>query len=116
MSENIVLDKSYKFALHIVDLYRKLTEEKREYILSKSLLSDGTNVGAYVESAQETESRAAFAHEMSIALQKAGRTKFWLNLMHDGRFIEDDDYKKAYEDCLEIKRLLGSIVKKTRGA
>ncbi|MBO0719616.1 MAG: four helix bundle protein [Blastocatellia bacterium] len=76
MSENIVLDKSYKFALHIVQIYRRLTDETREYILSKCLLSDGTNVGAYVESAQEAESRAGFAHEMSIALQKAGRTIF----------------------------------------
>src|SRR5215813_4556066 len=111
MSENIVLEKSYKFALHIVELYRNLTEEKREYVLSKNLLSDGTNVGAYVESAQETESRAAFAHEMGIALQKAGRTKYWLNLLNDGRFIEEQEYQKAYEECLEIKRLLGSIVK-----
>src|SRR5262249_12289225 len=80
---------------------------KREFVLSKNLLADGTNVGAYVESAQETESRAAFAHEMSIALQKAGRTKFWLNLIHDGRFIDDEEYQKAYVECLEIKRLLG---------
>jgi len=115
MSENIVLDKSYKFALHVVELYRKLTDEKREFVLSKNLLADGTNVGAYVESAQETESRAAFAHEMGIALQKAGRTKYWLNLLHDGRFVAEDDYQKTYEECLEIKRLLGSIVKKTRG-
>ena len=116
MSENIVLEKSYKFALHIVELYRNLTEEKREYVLSKNLLSDGTNVGAYVESAQETESRAAFAHEMGIALQKAGRTKYWLNLLNDGRFIGDQEYQKAFGECLEIKRLLGSIVKKTRSS
>jgi four helix bundle protein len=113
MSENIVLEKPYKFALHIVELYRSLTEESREYVFSKNLLSDGTNVGAYVESAQETESRASFAPEMGVALQKAGRTKFLLNLLHDGRFLGDHDYQKAYEECLEIKRLLGSIVKKT---
>jgi len=116
MSENIVLEKSYKFALHIVALYRKLTEEKHEYVLSKSLLSDGTNVGAYIESAQETEARTGFLHEMSIALQKASRTKYWLNVLHDGRFLDDEDYQKAYEDCAEIRRLLGKIVKTTRGS
>src|SRR5215510_5700421 len=98
MSENIVLEKSYKFALHIVELYRKLTEERHEYVLSKNMLNDGTNVGAYIESAQETESRAGFAHEMSIALQKAGRTKYWLNVLHGGRFLDDEDYQKAYEE------------------
>jgi four helix bundle protein len=98
-----------------VQIYRKLTDETHEYVLSKSLLSDGTNVGAYVEAAQEAESRAGFAHEISIALQKAGRTKYWLNLLHDGRFLNDEDYQQTIEECLELKRLLGSILKKTRG-
>ncbi|MGE0126479.1 MAG: four helix bundle protein [Blastocatellales bacterium] len=115
MSENIVLEKSYKFALRIVALYRKLTEERREYVLSKSLLSDGTNIGAYIESAQETETGTGFSHEMSIALQKAGRTKYWLNVLHDGCFLDDEDYQKAYEECAEIRRLLGRIVNTTRG-
>lgn len=115
MSENIVLEKSYKFALRIVGLYRKLAEERHEYVLSKNLLSDGTNIGAYIESAQETEARAGFSHEMSIALQKASRTKYWLNVLHDGRFLDDEDYQTAYEECAEIRRLLGRIVKTTRG-
>jgi len=116
MKENIVLEKAYKFALLIVELYRKLTDERHEYVLSKNLLSDGTNVGAYIESAQETETGAGFSHEMSIALQRATRTKYWLNVLHDGRYLNDEDYQKAYEDCAEIRRLLGKIVKTTRGS
>jgi four helix bundle protein len=116
VSENIVLDKSYKFALHVVRLYQMLVDEKREYVLSKNLLSDGVNIGAYVEAAQETESRSAFAHEISIALQRAGRTKYWLNLLHDGRFLSEEDYRKALDECLELKRLLGAIIKKTRNS
>jgi len=60
MKDNVVLEKSYKFALRIVQLYRKLTDEKHEFVLSKALLSDGTNVGAYVEAAQDAESRDRF--------------------------------------------------------
>ncbi len=116
MTENIVLEKAYKFALLIVELYRKLTEEKHEYVISKNMVNDGTNIGAYIESAQETESRADFAHEMRIALQRAGRTKYWLNVLHGGRFLGDEDYQTAFEKCAEIRRLLGSIVKKTRGS
>jgi hypothetical protein len=59
MNEKIVLDKSYQFALHIVQVYRKLADETHEYVLSKNLLSDRINVGAYVEAAQGAESRAA---------------------------------------------------------
>jgi four helix bundle protein len=114
MSENVVLAKSYRFALHIAELYKHLTDVKHEYVLSKGLLSDGTNVGAYVEAAQEAESRAGFAREISIALQKAGRTKFWLSLLHDARFLDDADYQAALEECLELKRLLGSILKSSK--
>jgi four helix bundle protein len=114
MNDNVVLNRSYHFALHVVRLYQKLSDERREYVLSKNFLNDGTNIGAYVESAQEAESRAVFAHGMSIALQKAGRTKYWLNLLHDGRFLSDDDHQQALEECLELKRLLGSIVKKMK--
>ena len=115
MSDNLVLEKSYKFALRIVRLYRKLTEEKHEYVLSKAMLSDGTNVGAYVESAQEAESRDSFGRDMSTALNKAGRTKYWLNVLHDGGFLDDEDFQPAYDDCLELKRLLGKITKTTKG-
>jgi four helix bundle protein len=116
LKENIVLEKAYQFALHVVELYRKLTEQRHEYILSKNLLNDGTNIGAYVESAQETENGTAFSHEMSIALQKAGRTKYWLNLLHDGLFLDSADYQSAHEELAEIRRLLGRIVKTARGS
>lgn len=113
--DNIALEKSYRFALRIVPLYRKLTDEKHEYVLSKALLNDGTNIGAYLESAQEAESRDGFIREISLALQRAARTKFWLNVLHDGGFLTAADYEPVYEDCLELKRLLGSIIKTSRG-
>src|SRR5205823_1742574 len=115
MSDNIVLEKSYKFALRIVRLYRKLTEEKHEYVLSKAMLSDGTNVGAYVESAQEAGAHDGFGRDMNTALAKAGRTKFWLNVLHEGGFLDAEDFQPAYDDCLELKRLLGKITRTTRG-
>lgn len=116
MKENIVLEKAYRFALRIVEIYRKLTEERREYVLSKNLLNDGTNIGAHIESAQETETGTGFSHEMSIALQKANRTKYWLNVLHDGRFLNDEDYQTVYAECAEIRRILGKIVKTARSS
>jgi four helix bundle protein len=52
---------------------------------------------------------------MSIALQKAGQTKYWLNLLHDGRVIGSEEYRMAYEERAELRRLLGKIIKTTRG-
>lgn len=114
MKENIVLEKAYDFALHVVRLYRKLTNEKHEYVLSKTLLGDGTNIGAYIESAQEADSREGFWRDMKTALAKAGRTKYWLNVLHDGGFLDDAEFQPAYDECLELKRMLGKITNSTK--
>ncbi len=113
MSENVVLEKSYKFAIRIVKLYKYLTEEKKEYVMSKSLLSRGTAVGERVKSAQEAESRAIFASDMGAALRNASATEFWLNLLRDSEFIDDRQHESMLADCLELIRLLTKITKTT---
>ena len=42
MSDSIALDKAIKFALRIIALYKYLTEEKREFVLSKQILLSGS--------------------------------------------------------------------------
>jgi len=113
MSENIVLEKSYNFALRIVKLYKYLTEEKKEFVMSKSLLSRGTAIGERIKSAQEAESRSVFASEMGVALRNASATEFWLDLLHDGGFLDDREHDSILTDCKEILKLLTKITKKT---
>ncbi len=111
MSQNIVLDKSYKFALRIVNLNKHLTEEKREFIMSKQVLLAGTQVGEHVKTAQEAESNSVFYQEFSIALRKATATEFWLQLLHDGGYLEDDYFESLLNDCVELKKLTKSIAR-----
>jgi len=114
MSPNVVLEKSYKFALRIVRLYKYLSEEKREFVLSKQLLSAGTYVGAHVKGAQEAESKTGFFHEMNAALQRASQTGYWLQLLHDGEFLTDGEFASIHADCEELVKLLKAITKPTR--
>ena len=113
MSENPVLGKSYKFAIRIVRLYKYLTEEKKEFVMSKSLLSRGTAIGERIQSAQEAESRVVFASEMGAALRNASATEFWLNLLHDSGFLDDREHDSMLADCKELLRLLTKITKTT---
>ncbi len=113
MSENIVLEKSYKFAIRIVKLYKYLTEVRKEFVMSKSLLSRGTAIGERIKSAQEAESRAVFASEMGAALRNASATEFWLNLLHDSEFLDDREHDSMLADCKELMRLLTRITKST---
>ena len=114
MGENVILDKSYKFALRIVKLYKYLTEVRKEFVISKRLLADGTDLGAHVKAAQEAENRAGFIHEMSAALQRSSRVEFWLQLLRDSDFLVEKEFDSMNADNQELFSLLTSIVKTSR--
>jgi four helix bundle protein len=114
MAENIILEKSYRFALRIVRLCKFLHEEHHEFILSKQLLMAGTFVGARVKSSQEVESYPSFIRDMSIALERASETEYWLQLIHDGGYIDDKSFDAIHADCVELIKLLISIIKTSK--
>ena len=76
MKENIVKTKSYAFAIRVVNLYKFLTEQKREYVLSKQFLRSGTAIGALVREAEHAESKSDFIHKLSIALKEANEADY----------------------------------------
>jgi len=114
MKENIVMNKSYAFALKIVEIYKKLTTENKEYVLSKQLLRSGTAIGALIKESEHAQSKADFINKMSIALKEANETGYWLNLLKDSNYLDIEIYKSIYPDCEEIIRLLVSIVKTSK--
>jgi four helix bundle protein len=114
MAESIVKDKSYKFAVRVVRLYKYLTEEKREFVLSKQLLRSGTSIGANVKEATQAESRSDFIHKLAIALKEASETEYWLELLRETDFLNEEQYESIQADCQELLRLLTSIIKSSK--
>ena len=110
-SENLVRDKSYAFALRIVMLYRFLSEEMREFVLSKQVLRSGTSIGANVEEALGGQSEKDFQAKLLIAYKEARETLYWLRLLHDSGYINDNNFDSLSSDCDELLKLLGSITK-----
>ncbi len=115
MKENIVMNKSYAFALKIVAVYKKIIAEKKEYVLSKQLLRSGTSIGALIKESEHAQSKADFINKMSIALKEANETEYWLNLLKDSKYLDIETYNSIYPGCEEIIRLLVSIVKTSKG-
>ena len=111
MEKNIILEKSYQFALKIVHLCKDLTEEKREFILSKKLLNSGTEIGAQVKAAQEVGYKDELTRRMQTAYVEGGRTEYWLQLLFEGGFLAEEKYRSINEDCVELKKILSSILK-----
>ena len=104
-SENPVRDKSYAFALRIVVLYRFLSEEMHEFVLSKQVLRSGTSVGANVEEALGGQSEKDFQAKLLIAYKEARETLYWLRLLHDSCYIDDKNFDSLSIDCNELLKL-----------
>ena len=95
-------------------MYKYLTEEKKEYILSKQLLRSGTSVGANIAEAEQAQSRADFVAKMNISLKEVSETKYWIKLMHATDYLSTEQYYSIINDCIEIEKILTSIVKTTK--
>ncbi len=108
---NVIVEKSYGFALRIVKLFRYLSNEKKEYHLSKQLIRSGTSIGANVEEAMAGSSRNDFKAKLDIAHKEARETRFWLKLLRDSEILEPNAANSIIKDCEEIIRILASILK-----
>jgi len=111
--KNIIVDKTYAFALQIVSVY-KLLIEKKEFVLSKQLLRSGTSIGANVHEAVASQSKRDFVHKLSIPAKEARETSYWLNLLKDGEYITIEDFDRLATSCNEIIRILNSIILTTK--
>ncbi len=109
---NVIVDKSFAFALKAVKLYEYLSLDKKEFVLSKQVLRSGTSIGANINEAIEAQSKADFIHKMSISLKEARETEYWLKLLTASGYINDSD--NYLEELGEIIKILVSIVKTSR--
>jgi len=114
MKNNIIKDKSFVFSLRIIQLYKFLCEEKKEYVMSKQVLRSGTAVGALIRESEHAESKADFIHKMAIALKEANETEYWLELLFQSEYIEKKSFHSIQKDIHEILKLLTSIVKTSK--
>lgn len=103
MSESIISNKSFQFSLKIIQLYKKLLNEK-EFIISRQLLKSGTSIGANIEEALAGQSKKDFIAKMSISSKEARETKYWLRLLKESELtiLDVNDELKAVEELIKM--------------
>jgi four helix bundle protein len=107
---NVIIDKTYKFALDIINIYRQMLKQN-EFVLSKQLVRAGTSIGANAEEATAAQSRKDFISKMSISSKEARETNYWLRLLRDSQLCKGIDFSHAIKESEEIIAILTSIVK-----
>ena len=108
-TNNIIQEKSFAFAIRIVNLYKYLATEKIEFVLSKQLLRSGTSIGANVEEAIGGASDKDFLNKLGIAYKEARESIYWLKLLHATDYITKDEFESLHNDAEEICKILGKI-------
>ena len=112
--ENNIYELARDFAIRIVNMYKYLVENNREYIMSKQLFRSGTSIGANVFEGKNAQSRPDFASKMSIALKEATESAYWIDLLHETKYITDSEFLSVSQDCSRIIAVLTKIVKSSK--
>ncbi|MBK8983108.1 MAG: four helix bundle protein [Ignavibacteria bacterium] len=111
---NIVKEKSYTFALEIVNLCKYLRESKRDSILSNQILRSGVSIGSNIEESVGSNSKRDFIFKMSIAYRESRETRYWLRLLKDAEYIDLSKYVNLESKCAELIKILGKIIATTK--
>ncbi|MCL2338782.1 MAG: four helix bundle protein [Proteobacteria bacterium] len=111
MKESILRQKSEKFTTRIINMYKYLCKEKKEFVISKQVLRSGTSIGANVSEAGSAFTKKDFISKLGISLKENAETLHWLKSLKSTGFLSEKEFESIYNDCLEISRLLNASIK-----
>lgn len=113
-NNSIILSKSKDFALCIINLYKYLIYNKKEFVISKQILRSGTSIGANAKEASLAQSKADFIAKLSISLKETGETEYWLELLYESEYIDKERFEVLYSKNKELIKIITSIIKTTK--
>ena len=109
--KSILEEKSFNFAIRIVNLNKYLIDKKQEFVISKQLLRSGTSIGANISEAQFAQSKGDFGTKMHISLKEANETRYWIRLLTATNYLSNDESESLISDCNELISILSSTCK-----
>lgn len=82
--------------------------------MSKQLLRCGTSIGANIAESGCAISEKDFLSKLYVAFKECAETQYWLDILYETSYLNEQEYRSISDDCLEIKKLLSSITKTIR--
>jgi four helix bundle protein len=112
--KDILKEKTVEFALQIIALYKILSTDKKEFVMSKQLLRSATSVGANVREAKNAESKNDFIHKLSIAQKECDESLYWLELLHKSGYITSPENDTYSDSAIQILKIIRSSILTTK--
>lgn len=113
-TESVLREKSFDFAVRIINLYKYLKEIHKEYVISRQLLRAGTAIGALLQEAEFAESKGDFIHKLHVGLKEANESLYWLKLLYKTNFIDKKMFDSMHEDISELLKMLVASLKTSK--
>ena len=113
MKDNLIQQKTFKYSIKIIGLY-KLLQEQKEFVISKQVLRSGTSIGANIEEAIAAQSTKDFISKLSIACKEARETNYWIRLLSSTELAKNIDYSNFLEEINSIINIITKIIKTTQ--
>ena len=110
-NKNTIKFKSKQFAVRIVNLYKYLCNDKKEFVLSKQILRSGTSIGANIAESECAISKKDFLSKLYIALKECSETLYWLDLLYDTEYLTEEQYNSMKKDCEEMRKMMSASTK-----
>ena len=110
MKQNVIQEKSFEFSVRIINLYKYLITEKKEFVLSKQILRSGTSIGANIEEGLGGFTDCDFVYKLQLSYKETRETIYWLKLLHRTDFITKEQFDSMIADANEIQKILSSII------
>ena len=112
--ESILKQKSFDFAVRIINLYKFLKAKHKEYVVSQQLFRSGTAIGALIREAEHAESRKDFTHKLNIGLKEANETVYWLELLYTTEYINKQMFDSMIKDATGLLKMLIASIRTTK--
>ena len=113
-SKSIVQEKSFRFAVQIVEYIRRQQKDHVNLVLTRQLLRSGTSIGANVEEALGGQSSKDFIAKLAIAAKEAREAGYWLRLIRETQPHNHPELASLLAECGELVKILNSIILTTR--
>ncbi len=115
MKENIIKNKTFDFSLLIIEMYKFLCDEKKEFVMSKQILRSGTAIGALIAESEHAQSKMDFINKLAIAQKEANETLYWLELLFRAKYLSNQEkYDLIKSNLEEIQKIISSIIITTK--
>ena len=111
MADSVLRDRSKEFAKQIVILCRTIKQEHHESVLTNQLLRSGTSIGANIHEAQYAQGTKDFISKFEISLKEVYETEYWLELLFETGYMDEQTYLPIQNFCGAIRRMLISSIK-----